>query len=93
MAKRSPKLAAKLTTAAQWQGFYAGAGRAAIAALFTEFNLYTPLESNDPHAALRAGGQRDVLLHIVQLLGLKPELFVDVAWEDTNILDRMMHGQ
>jgi hypothetical protein len=62
-------------------------GRDAIAALMIEFNIYTQSPGSDPHVALREKGQRDVLLRIVQLVGLRPEHFVDTAWEDTDSVE------
>lgn len=80
-----------LTLGVLWQEFNAGPGRAAIAALFTEFDLYSPAPPGlSGKEALRREGQRDVLLRIVQLLGLKGEKFPAQAWDDTEILDRMM---
>lgn len=80
-----------LTLAGLWQEFHGGPGRAALAALFTEFDLYTPAPRPlDGNEAIRREGQRDVLLRIVQLIGLRPDAFPSEAWEDTDILDRMM---
>ena len=80
-----------LKLAAIWRGFYYMEGRAAIAALMTEFDIYTPAPAGlTPNEAMRREGQRDVLLRIVQLIGLKPESFPTDAWDDTDILDRMM---
>ena len=92
MAKRPTRLDADVKLAAAWQAFYAREGHAAIASLFTEFNLYPTDQSNDPYIALRQKGQRDVLLRLTQLLGLKAEHFADQAWDDTEILDRMMRS-
>lgn len=89
MAKRQAPKSAELAVAAMWQAFYAE-HRAALASLFVEFQLYERLAGNDPHEALRHEGQRDVLLRIVQLIGLKPENAAADAWGDADILDRMM---
>lgn len=90
---RSPRLKPEHKTAAVWKQFYATDGRVALAALFTEFGLYSMAPTSDPNDALRREGQRDVLLRIVQLIGLKPEMLVEQAWEDSDILDRMMNTQ
>lgn len=84
--------AAELKHADLWRAFYHGPGRPALAALFAEFGLYDRLGTNDPHDALRREGQRDVLLRLVQLVGLTPEAIPADAWEDADILDRMMRN-
>ena len=76
-----------------WNDFYHGAGRPAIAALMTEFDIYTPSpRTSDATELARREGQRDVLLRIVQLIGLRPDAFPTQAWDDTDILDRMMRN-
>lgn len=82
--------AADLKLAETWRLFYEGNGRPAIAALFTEFDMYTSSPGNDPYAAMRREGQRDVLQRIVQLIGLRPGHFVEQAWDDTDLLERYM---
>lgn len=74
-----------------WKGFYATPeGRAAIAELMVWCNLYQPCVSNDVMEMAREQGERNVALRIVQMIGLKPaEAPVD-AWEDADILDRMI---
>jgi hypothetical protein len=85
---------AEFACAQSWQAFYHGDGRTAVAALMTEFDVYTPApKTADAMELARREGQRDVLLRIVQLLGLKPDSFPTQAWEDTDILDRMMRHQ
>jgi hypothetical protein len=74
-----------------WRDFYHTDGRAAIGLLFTEFGLYSPAPDNDPNAAVRREGQRDVLLRIVQLIGLRPEDFATQAWDDADIIDRILN--
>lgn len=88
--KRTPKQKADLKCAEAWRGFHQGSGKEALAALFTEFNMYHSEQSNDPHAIMRATGQRDVLLRIVQLIGLRPDHFVEQAWNDANAVDYLM---
>lgn len=77
-------------SAETWKAFYHGPGRAAIAHLMTEFGMYAPMPSQDPYHAMRREGQRDVLLRIVQLIGLKPEDIPTDVWDDNDILERMM---
>lgn len=88
--KRDRKSSADIKCAEAWRMFNQGSGREAIAALFTEFNMYHREQTNDPYAILRAAGQRDVLLRIVQLIGLRPEHFVEQAWKDTDAVDYLM---
>jgi hypothetical protein len=90
MAKR-PRRNLELAHAEAWRGFYE-MNRPAMAALFAEFGLYDRLGSNDPHDALRREGQRDVLLRLVQLIGLKAEAIPTDAWEGADILDRMLNA-
>lgn len=86
---KPPARKGELAHAAVWAEFY-HANRSALAALFVEFGLYDRLATNDPNDALRREGQRDVLLRLVQLIGLKPENAPADAWENADILDRMM---
>ncbi|NDB93713.1 MAG: hypothetical protein EB165_03585 [Euryarchaeota archaeon] len=90
MSNRLKPTAAK--AAQLWKDFYHTDGRAAIALLFYEFNLYSPAPDNDPYSALRREGQRDVLLRIVQLIGLKPEDFASRSWDDADIIDRILNN-
>lgn len=74
----------------QWRGFYE-MNRSSVAALFEEFGLYGRAPPTlDANMALRREGQRDVLLRIVQLIGLKQSAAPTDAWDDHDILDRMM---
>ena len=76
--------------AEQWRHFYEH-DRAALSALFEEFGLYGVAPPTlDANMALRREGQRDVLLRIVQLIGLKSAQAPTDAWEDHDILDRIM---
>ena len=88
MAKR-PRRDPQFAHAASWAQFYQE-NRPALAALFVEFGIYDRLGTNEPNDALRREGQRDVLFRIIQLIGLKPEMAPVDAWEDADILDRMM---
>lgn len=85
-----PEAVREAKAADAWQGFYHGSGREAIASLFLEFGLYTPMPGNDPNAAVRRAGQQDVLLRIVQLIGRKPGAFPADAVEDEDIVYQMM---
>jgi hypothetical protein len=94
MAKRPVKLSPELINAATWQTFYHNEGRTAIAALFNEFGVYGIAPAGiDPHEVMRREGQRDVLMRIVQMIGLKPEAAPTDAWDDVDILDRMMRTE
>lgn len=89
LSRKSPEL----KHAAAWQTFYRGPGRPALAALFAEFGLYgTPSPGENSE---RAWGQRDVLVRIVRLIGLKEEEAPADASEDVDILDRIIgtHGR
>lgn len=90
MAKR-PRRNAELAHAEAWRAIWE-INRPALAALFAEFGLYDRLGTNDPHDALRREGQRDVLLRIVQLIGLRADAIPADAWESADILDRMLSG-
>lgn len=73
-----------------WRTFYHGPGRAAVAALFDEFGLYGSPGPGADYA--RAWGQRDVLVRLVQLIGLKEEAAPRDAAEDEDILERIMRS-
>ncbi len=74
-----------------WKSFYGTEGRAAIAALLTEFDIYTPAPKGlDLFEAGRREGHRDVLLRIAHLINLKSSDFVADMREDADILDRIM---
>lgn len=88
--KRSRSQVADLKCAEAWRGFYEASGRQALAALFTEFDMYSSVASHDPYVIMRAQGQRDVMLRIVQLVGLKPEHFPQEAWQASNALEQLM---
>lgn len=85
-----PEIKREAKAAEAWRGFYHAGGRDAIASLFLEFGLYTPMATNDPHAALRRAGQQDVLLRIAQLIGRKADAFPMDAVEDEDIVEQMM---
>lgn len=87
MAKR--RASSDLALASAWRTFYEN-NRPAVGALFVEFGLYDRLGGNDPNEAIRREGQRDVLLRMVQLIGLKPEAAPADAWEDADVLDRFL---
>ena len=91
MSKAPQRLKAQTAVAEAWKGFYATPeGRVAIAELMVWCNLYQPCISNDVMEMAREQGERNVALRIVQMIGLKPaEAPVD-AWEDSEILDRMI---
>lgn len=79
----------QLTVAQRWKDFYE-ADRTALAALFTRFDMYTPPGEDLTEAqAMRFIGQRDVLLWITRQLGLRPEHFLQQAWDDAAILERL----
>jgi len=80
-----------LKNGAAWKTFYHGPGRPALAALFSEFGLYGVSPPGlTGEEAIRREGQRDVLLRIVQMIGLREEAVPTDAWDDTDILDRMI---
>lgn len=84
---------AQVRVAEAWKRFHSSDdGREAIAELMVWCNLYQPCISNDVIELAREQGERNVALRIVQMIGLKPaEAPVD-AWEDSEILDRMIGG-
>lgn len=76
--------------AGAWKSFYhSPEGKAAIALLFKDFGFFdTPI--GDSTALLRSIGQRDVLVRISQLIGMKPEQAPADDEEHGNLLDRML---
>lgn len=86
----SRKRVNKVTSQA-WRDFHATTeGRAALAALLVHFDFYTSPATNDPTALIRHQGQRDVLLAIIGLVGMKEDAATQNAWDDTDLLDRIM---
>lgn len=81
----------ELTVAQAWQAFYATPeGRAAVAELMVWCNLYTDTGTTDPIQLAREAGERSVAQRVIRLLGLKPELAPQRAWEDADLLDRII---
>jgi hypothetical protein len=87
MARRPPEGA----LSAAWKSFYGTPeGRTAIAHLFSEFHVYSPIQGRDPIEIATANGERNVALRIAQLLALKPERFAETATEDIDLVDRLI---
>lgn len=83
---------AEVAVAQAWQAFYqTPEGRAAIGELMIWCNLYSDTGTIDPIQLAREAGERSVAQRIIKLLGLKPELAPQVAWDDSDILDRMIN--
>jgi len=82
---------AELAVAQAWQNFYATPdGRAAIAELMIWCNMYADTGSIDPIQLAREAGERSVAQLVIKLLGLRPEMIVQTAWDDSDLLDRMI---
>lgn len=91
--KKPTRAKTQAAIADTWKAFYGSPeGRAAIADLMVWCNVYTPIEESDPIVIARATGERNVALRIAQLIGLQPAAFPSNAWEDADILDRMLAG-
>lgn len=76
---------------AAWKSFYATPeGRMALAHLFAEFHIYSPIVGRDAVEIATANGERNVALRIAQLLALKPERFAETATEDIDLVDRLI---
>jgi hypothetical protein len=74
-----------------WKAFYATPeGRMAIANLFAEFHIYSPIVARDAIEIATANGERNVALRIAQLLALKPQRFAETATEDIDLVDRLI---
>lgn len=86
--KRTPEI--KVSGA--WKAFYQSPeGKAAVALLFKDFGFFdTPMGDRD--ALVRSIGQRDVLVRISQLIGMKPEQAPVDDEDHTNILDRLLRS-
>jgi hypothetical protein len=54
--------------------------------------VYQVSEASDAITMAREQGEKNVALRIVQLIGLKPEDAPVEAWEDADILDRMLRA-
>lgn len=54
--------------------------------------VYQVSDASDPITIAREQGEKNVALRIVQLIGLKPENAPVDAWEDADILDRMLRA-
>lgn len=77
----------------KWKDWYNHDGRAPLTALFHDFSFYSPMEGCDPYLAMRREGQRDVLAHIIRLIGAKPEEVADDVLDGVELLDRMLNQQ
>lgn len=78
--------------AAIWKGFYQSPeGKAAIAILFHEYGFYASPQG-DSDTLIRSIGQRDVLVRISQLIGLKPESAPKDDEEQADILSHIMRN-
>ena len=85
MTKRTPETEIALI----WQNFWnTEHGRLALQALFSEFNMFFEVETNDPYALARASGQRQVLKRLAEMLRLEPQSFPDVARDADDRLSR-----
>lgn len=93
MARPTGKRRAAAIASEAWKNFdQTPDGRVALAELFTWCNVYSPIESNDPLEMARLVGERNAALRIVNLIGLKPDDFVQRATEDTDLLNRIAEG-
>jgi hypothetical protein len=83
---------AEFSVAQAWQHFYRTPdGRAAIAELMTWCNVYHDTRTTDPYEHAIERGQRSIAIRIINLIGLKPDAAPTVAWDDSDILDRMLN--
>lgn len=84
--KRSPEVRA----AAVWKAFYQSPeGKAAVGMLFKDFGFFdTPMGDNN--ALIRSIGQRDVLVRIANLIGLRPEAVPQDAEDHEDLVTKMM---
>jgi hypothetical protein len=89
---RPRKTQKELKIARAWKDFYEGSGRIALAELFETFHVYSPIVATDPVSIATANGERNAVLHIARLIGLKAERFPTEAWDDHDILDRMLQS-
>ena len=77
----------------KYQGIYNDPdGHAVFSDIFAQANLYSPIQTVDPIEAAREEGKRQLALHVVHMLSLKPEDFVQHAQDDLNILDNIMRN-
>ena len=84
------KPTAEVRAAAAWKAFYQGpGGKAAIALLFRDFGFYdTPMGDNN--ALIRSIGQRDVLVRISQMIGMKPDTAPADDADHTDYITKIM---
>jgi len=84
--KKNPDVA----LAQAWKDFHATPeGRMAIAALFAEFHIYSPIVAGDAIGLATMNGERNVALRIARLLALRPEQFSETVTEDMNGLGHL----
>lgn len=91
MAQRRSKPEVKISGA--WKAFYqTPEGRVALAALFKDFGFYDTPQGADPILFARSIGQRDVLVHLSQLINMKTETVIQDDGDMEDVLDRVMRS-
>ncbi len=93
MAQQVKRRKADIAVADAWKRFHqTPEGRLAIADLMVWCNVYHDTGTTDPIQLAREAGERGVAQRVAQLIGLKPEVFPQAAWEDTDILDGLLRN-
>lgn len=84
------RASAEVRASAAWKSIYhSPEGKAAIGMLFKDFGFFdTPMGDNN--ALIRSIGQRDVLVRISQLIGMKPDKAPDEDAEHQDFIDKML---
>lgn len=71
---------AKARVAAAWRGFYeTPEGKIAILAMMRRCGIFSGIEAHDPVSMALHVGERNMCAWVAEMVGLKPEDFVD-AW-------------
>ena len=96
--KKAPTGKAKrdLQIAAAWQAWAATpGGQLAIADLMAWGHVYTDINESDPIELAKAVGANNFAKRVAYLLGLKEHHldFPERAWEDTDLLNRMLSSR
>lgn len=87
-ARRKP---AKAVVATAWREFWnTPEGKAAIGALMARFSVYSPIQTTNPTSMAVSVGERNVAAWIAEMIGMRPEDYVDQRSEVEKLSDKLL---
>lgn len=79
---------AKARVAGAWRGFYeTPEGKIAIHAMMRRCGIFSGIEAHDPVSMALHVGERNMCAWVAEMIGLRPEDFVD-AWDRSTDFER-----